>query len=124
MALKILQITGACAVVILVLLLIPVLLRLRRTIDEAGQIVKDSRPQTVSILKKAQTTLDNVNREFENIDEVTRETRVLIDKAGEATRAVDRAVKSPLTKIGLVVAGSAAAGFAAKRRLSRDLSKK
>lgn len=124
MALKVLQIVGAAAVVILVLLLIPILLRLRRTVDEVGEIVSDNRPQAVTLLKKAQGTLDSVNRELESIEEVTEETHVLMEKASEASTAVEKAVKSPLTRVGLITAGVAAAGFAAKRRLSRDLSGK
>jgi len=124
MALTILQIVGAVAVVILVLLMIPIMLRLRRTVGEVGEIVADSRPQAITLLKKAQSTLDSVNRELESIEEITEETQVLMEKAGDASAAVEKAIKSPLSRIGLITAGVAAAGFAAKRRLSRDLSAK
>lgn len=124
MALKILQVVGACAVVIIVLLLIPVLLRLRRTLDEVGDIVSETRPQTVTLLRKAQGTLDSVNRELQNIENITDDTTVLIGKVGEASNAVEKAIKSPMTKVGFVTAGAAAAGFAVKRRLSRELAAK
>jgi hypothetical protein len=35
---------------------------------------------------------------------------------------VEKAIKSPMTKVGFVTAGVAAAGFAVKRRLVRELS--
>ncbi len=124
MALMILQIVGSIAVVILVLLMIPIMLRFRRTIGEVGEIVADSRPQAITLLKKAQSTLDSVNRELDSIEEITGETQVLMEKAGDASAAVEKAIKSPLSRIGLITAGVAAAGFAAKRRLSRDLSDK
>ncbi|MBU1672093.1 MAG: DUF948 domain-containing protein [Actinobacteria bacterium] len=120
MALKILQIVGAAAVVIIVALMIPVLLRLRRTVDEVGQIVSESRPQTVTLLSKANATLDSMNRELENIEEVTGETQVLVDKVTEASVAVERAIKSPLTRIGFIGVGAAATGFMVKRRLRKD----
>jgi uncharacterized protein YoxC len=124
MALKVLQVVGATAVVIIVVLLIPVLMRLRRTLDEVGDIVSETRPQTVTLLKKAQGTLDSVNRELQNIENITDDTTVLIGKVGEASNAVEKAIKSPMTKVGFVTAGAAAAGFAVRRRLSRELAAK
>jgi uncharacterized protein YoxC len=122
MALKVLQVVGAAAVVIIVFLLIPVLIRLRRTLDEVGEIVSETRPQTVSLLKQAQVTLDGVNRELENVESITDDTTVLIGKVSEASAAVEKAIKSPMTKIGFITAGAAAAGFAVKRHLSRELA--
>ncbi|MHB8895753.1 MAG: DUF948 domain-containing protein [Candidatus Geothermincolia bacterium] len=124
MALKVLQVVGATAVVIIVFLLIPVLLRLRRTLDEVGMIVSETRPQTVTLLKKAQGTLDSVNRELVNIETITDDTTVLIGKVSDASDAVEKAIKSPMTKIGFVTAGAAAAGFAVRRRLSREMFRK
>jgi uncharacterized protein YoxC len=119
MTLKILQIVGAVAVVIIVLFLIPVLIRLRRTLDEVGYIINDSRPQTINLLKKAQVTLDGVNRELENIEEITEETQLLVGKVGEASEAVERAIKSPMTKAGLITAGVATTGVAVSRRMAK-----
>lgn len=124
MALKVLQIVGATAVVIIVFLLIPVLLRLRRTLDEVGCIVSETRPQTVMLLKKAQVTLDSVNRELVNIEAITDDTTVLIGKVTEASDAVEKAIKSPMAKIGFVTAGVTAATFAVKRRLFREMSRR
>ena len=119
MTLKILQIVGAVAVVIIVLFLIPVLIRLRGTLDEVGYIINDSRPQTINLLKKAQVTLDGVNRELENIEEITEETQLLVGKVGEASEAVERAIKSPMTKAGLITAGVATTGVAVSRRMAK-----
>ena len=121
--LKILQVVGALAVVIIVLFLVPVLIRLRRTIGEVGFIINDTRPQTISLIKKAQVTLDRVNRELENIEEITEETHVLIGKAGEASEAIERAITSPMTKAGLITAGIATSGFAVSRRLAKTKKK-
>ena len=122
MALKVLQVVAAAAAVILVIVLIPVLLRFRRTMEEVGLIVKETRPQAVTLLRKAQATLDGVNRELENVEEITRDTEILIERVGEASSAVERAVKSPLTRIGFITAGAAAAGAMVKRRLTREIS--
>ena len=124
MALRVLQVVGAAAVVVIVLLLIPVLWRLRRAVDEVGHMVSESRPQTVTLLKKAQLTLDGVNRELENIESITEDTGVLVAKVSDASAAMERAIKSPMSKIGFVTAGAAAAGFAVKRRLFREMSGK
>lgn len=119
MTLKVLQVVGAAAVVLLVLFLIPVLLKLRRTLDEVGRIVGDARPQTLSLLRKAQSTLDGVNKELEDIGEVTEDTQVLLDRVAGASDAVERAIKSPMSKAGFVAIGAATTGLAVKRRLSR-----
>ncbi len=124
MALKVLEIVGAIAVALIVLFMIPVLLRLRRTIDEVGQIVNDARPQTVGLLQKAQVTLDGVNRELENIEEITQDTQVLVDRVGEASVAFERAIKSPMSKAGFVAAGVATTTFAVRGRLTKEKSDK
>jgi uncharacterized protein YoxC len=124
MALKILEVVGAVAAVMLVLFLIPVLLRLRRTLDEVGHIVAETGPQATTLLKKAQTTLDGVNRELENIEEITKDAEVLVERVGDASRAIEGAIKSPLTKIGLLTTGAAATGIAVKKRLSKEISDK
>jgi uncharacterized protein YoxC len=124
MALKVLQVVGAAAVVIIVFLLIPVLARLRRTLDEVGHIVSETRPQTVTLLRKAQGTLDSVNRELKNIETITDDTTILVGKVSEASDAVEKAIKSPMAKVGFVTAGAAAAGFVVKRRLYREFSGK
>ncbi|GEM_PF-745909 len=122
MALKVLQVVGAAAVVVIVLLLIPVLLRLKRTICDVGQMVAETRPQTVTLLKKAQLTLDGVNRELTNIETITEDTGVLVAKVSDASSAIERAIKSPASKIGFASASAAAAAFAVKRRLFREMS--
>jgi uncharacterized protein YoxC len=124
MALKILQVVGAAAVVIIVLLLIPVLIRLRRTLNEVGLMVSETRPQTITLLKSAQSTLDGVNRELDNIEEITEETGVLVGKISDASEAVERAVKSPIARAGFASTGIAAAFIGVRRSLSRNLSKK
>ena len=124
MALKVLQIVGAVAVVIIVLFLVPVLLRLRRTLDEVGQIVTEARPQTLTLLQKAQVTLDGVNKELENIGEITEDTQVLVEKFGEASVAVERAIKSPISKLGFVAAGATTTGYVVKKRLAKMKSAK
>jgi len=124
MALKVLQIVSAAALVVIVILVIPVLLRLRRTIEEVGRIVSENEPQAINLIRKAQVTLDGVNRELANIEDVTRDTKVLIEKAGEASDAIDRAIKSPLTRIGLFASGATVTGIAVKRRLRKRLKGK
>jgi len=122
MSLKILQIVGAVAILVFVLLLIPVLLRMRRTLDEVGHIVAETKPQASAFLTNAQVTLDGVNCELERIEEITKDAEVLVERVGDASRAVERAIKSPMTKVGLVATGAAATGMAVKRRLSKEIS--
>jgi uncharacterized protein YoxC len=119
MALNILEVVGALAVVIIVSFMVPVLIRLRRTAGEVSYIMHDTRPQTISLLKKAQVTLDGVNSELDNIDEITQETQVLIGRIGEASEAIESALKSPMTKAGLITAGVATSGLAVSRRLKK-----
>lgn len=109
---------------IVVLLLIPVILRMRRAVEDVGIMVAESGPQAVTLLKKAQTTLDGVNRELESIGAVTGETEHLVAKVSDASAAVEKAIKSPMSKAGLVVVGVTVTGLAVKRRLYRELSGK
>lgn len=124
LALKVLQVAGAAAVVIVVLLFIPVLVRLRRTLEEVGFVVAETRPQAITLLKKAQVTLDGVNRELENVGAITGDTAVLIARVSEASDAVERAIKSPMAKLGFVTATVTALTFAVKRRVFRDVSRR
>jgi len=119
MTLNILEIVGAVAVAVIVLFLLPVLLRLRRTLNEVGKMVTEARPQTVTLLKRAQTTLDGVNKELVAIEEITDDTQLLVQKLGEASDVVEDAVKSPMTKVGLIAAGAATSGYAVKKRLDK-----
>ena len=119
MTLNILEIVGAVAVAVIVLFLIPVLLRLRRTLNEVGKIVTEARPQTVTLLKRAQTTLDGVNEELVAIEEITDDTQLLVQKLGEASDVVEDAVKSPMTKVGLIAAGAATSGYVVSKRLEK-----
>lgn len=116
---NILQVVGAAAVALAVLFLIPVLLRLRKTIGEVGGMVRDARPQTITLLKRAQATLDDVNRELVSIEEITDETQVLVRKLGEASAVVEGVAKSPMTKVGLITAGAAASGYVVRKRLGK-----
>lgn len=121
LALKVLQVVGAAAVVIVVLLLIPVLLRLRRTLEEVAFVVAETRPQAITLLRKAQLTLDGVNRELENVEIITGDTAVLIGKVSEASDAVEKAIKSPMAKLGFITTAVTALTFAVKRRMFRDV---
>ena len=124
MTLKILQVVGAVAVVVLVCFLVPILLRLRKAVGEVAHIVSEANPQATDLLRNAQVTLDGVNRELKNIEEITEEAQVLVDKVGEASIAMEKAIRSPLTKVGFIAAGATATGLAVKKRLSSDISGK
>ncbi len=119
MALKVLQITGAAAVVVLMIFIIPVLIRLRKTADELAEIVSETRPYAVALLKKAQDTMDSVNSELDNIEKVTAETKVLVERMGQATEAIKKAANSPMAKAGFISTGAAAMTIAVRRRISQ-----
>jgi ABC-type transporter Mla subunit MlaD len=114
---------GAAAVALTVIFLVPVLLKVRKTIGEVGGMVSDARPQTVTLLKRAQNALDDVNRELTAIEEITDETQELVRKLGEASTVVEGVVKSPMTKVGLITAGAAASGYVVRKRLGKRVQK-
>lgn len=119
MALKVLQVAGAAAVVILMIFIIPVLLRLRRTAEELADIVSEARPHAVALLKKAQDAVDSVNTELDNIEQVTAETKVLVERMGQASEAIRKAANSPMAKAGFISTGAAAMTIAVRKRISR-----
>ncbi len=119
MALKILQVAATAAVVLLMIFIIPVLLRLRRTAEELADIVSEARPHAVALLKKAQDAVDSVNSELDNIEQITAETKVLVERMGQASEAIRKAATSPMARAGFISTGAAAMSIAVRRRISR-----
>ncbi|MDD5447855.1 MAG: DUF948 domain-containing protein [Actinomycetota bacterium] len=122
MALKILQVTGAAALVVLVFVMIPVLLRLRKTLAEVGEIVGESKPSTLLLLRKAGMMLESVNEELAEVEKITKDTEVLVQRMGQASEAIEKVARSPITKTGLLISGISASGYALKRHLSKEIS--
>ncbi|MDD5748495.1 MAG: hypothetical protein PHP64_05565 [Actinomycetota bacterium] len=121
MALKILQVVAASAVVLIVILIIPVIIRLRRTLEEAGRIIAENSSPATTILKRAQAAMDSVNSGLEKISEISDDSEILISRVGKASGAMDKALKSPLTRIGLMATGTAATSIVVKKRAYKNL---
>lgn len=123
MALKVLQIICAIAVVLIVLLIIPVMLRLKRTLEEVGRMVNEVEPGAMKAIREAGMTLESVNEELDNIDKVAGEAMVIIDKLGEAADSIENTVKSPLARAGLISTGAAVTSLAVKKHLKKKAKK-
>lgn len=122
MALKILQVAGAAALVVLVFTMVPVLLRLRKTLAEAGEIVGENKPSTSLLLRKAGGMLESVNEELAEVEKITKDTEVLVERIGQASEAIEKVIESPITKTALLVSGISASGYVLKRHFSKEVS--
>ncbi|MBN1289875.1 MAG: DUF948 domain-containing protein [Actinobacteria bacterium] len=123
MALKVLQIICAVAVVVIVLLMIPVMLKLKRTLEEVGRMIVETRPGTMKAIKQAEATLDSVNEELENVEKVTSDASLLIGKMGEAADSLENTIKSPITKMGFISTGAAVTSIAVRKQLLKNKKK-
>ena len=121
MALKVLEITATAALVIIVLFLIPIMLRLSKTLKHADKMMQETRPGAVTVLKKAGETVDTVNKQLETIEDITTDTEQLLGKAKASAAALEKALTSPMAKAGAAAAGATATGFAVKKRISKKL---
>lgn len=81
------------------------LLRLATVLRETGVMVHDVSKETVPILTRLQTTVDEVNSELGKIDDITGSVVLMTEKIETATGAIESAIETPVRKVAGVSAG-------------------
>jgi uncharacterized protein YoxC len=116
---------AAGAFVLLVLLLAIPLLKLGRTLDEATLAIRKTHEGAAPLLAGAQTTLEGVNAQLEQVDGIAKGVNSMTTNAAALTSIVSSTVGSPLIRVAAFTYGvrktvgdrrTAEAARAAKRR--------
>jgi uncharacterized protein YoxC len=90
---------AAIAFVLLVLFLAMTLLKLGRTLDEATLAIRTTYQGAAPLLAGAQTTLEGVNAQLEEVGGITKGVNNMTTNAAALTSIVSSTVGSPLIKV-------------------------
>lgn len=90
---------AAIAFAVLVLLLAVPLFKLGKTLDEATLAIRKTHEGAAPLLAGAQTTVDNVNSQLAQIEDITRGVGSITTNAAALTSIVSSTVGSPLIKV-------------------------
>jgi uncharacterized protein YoxC len=90
---------AAGALVLLVILLAIPLLKLGRTLDEATLAIRSTREGATPLLAGAQTTLEGVNAQLEEVGGITKGVNNMTTNAAALTSIVSSTIGSPLIKV-------------------------
>ena len=90
---------AAGAFVLLVLLLAVPLFKLGHTLDEATLTIRQTREGAVPLLTGAQTTLEGVNAQLEEVGGITKGVNNMTNNAAALTSIVSSTIGSPLIKV-------------------------
>lgn len=81
------------------------LLRLAGLLGEVGVMVRGTGQEVVPILRRVQTTVDEVNANLSNVDEITEDVAGMTGALESTTVAVQAAVSNPIKKVAGLSAG-------------------
>lgn len=123
-ALKIiLMVSAIVSVPALSFFLIRLTLKLGRGIDHLNRTLDDARPQVNLLLANLNHTLDEVNGELGKFSMMTSEVQETLSLAESGMRSIESALRSPLARMGGMLAGLAGTSMlfrkAARRLLGR-----
>ncbi len=81
------------------------LVKLGRMVNRVDVVLDDVDKQAVPLMQKAGTTLDGVNANLGNVDEITKDVADITDKIDAMANAVEGAVSTPARKAASFSAG-------------------
>ena len=90
---------AAGAFVLLVLLLAIPLFKLGRTFDEATIAIRKTHEGAVPLLADARTTLEGVNAQLDQVDDIAKSVNSMTNNAAALTSIVSSTMGSPLIKV-------------------------
>jgi predicted PurR-regulated permease PerM len=108
-----------CAVsfALLMLAMVMVVVRLAMTMTITNRILNDIRKEAIPLIGKLQATMDHINTEMGYVDGILKSSEKLAERANSATKAAQKVVTSPLTRmLGLGIGIQRALGFRASRK--------
>jgi uncharacterized protein YoxC len=90
---------AACAFVLLVLLLAVPLLKLGKTLDETTLTIRQTREATTPLLASAQTTVNAVNAQLEQVETITKDVGSVTTNVAALTSVASATLGGPLIKL-------------------------
>lgn len=108
---------------LLTFFLIRVALKLARTVDHLNRTLDDARPHFIVFLSNLNRAVEEVNLELDHVIQMTGEAGEMLRSADTGLRSVEEALRSPLARLGGVLAGFATTTFlfrGLRRRLSGE----
>ena len=96
------------------------LIKTGKVLDRVDVVLADVDEQTVPLLKKAGTTLDEVNGSLGNVDQITKDVANTTDRLDKMANAVEGAVSTPARKAAAFGAGVQSAVSSFMKREGKD----
>ena len=91
-----------------------------KVLDRVDVVLEDVDKETVPLLKKAGTTLDEVNGSLNNVDQITKDVANTTDRLDKMANAVEGAVSTPARKAAAFSAGVQSAVTSFMKREGRE----
>lgn len=95
------------------------LFKAAKALERVDKVLADVDEQGIPLMQKAGSTLDGVNANLGNVDEITRDVAGMTDKLDSMANAVERAVGAPARKAAAFGAGVQGAVSSFMRRDKR-----
>ena len=99
------------SVPVLTVFLIRLVLKASRSVDHLNRTLDDARPQLNMLLLNLNQTIEDVNGELEKVGQITGEAQEMLELTESSLRAVDSALRSPIARLGGMLAGFATTTF-------------
>jgi uncharacterized protein YoxC len=92
------------------------LVKAARALERVDKVLADVDTQAVPLMQKAGTTLDGVNANLGNVDQITKDVADITDKIDKMATSVEGAVSTPARKAAAFSAGVQSAFSSFRRR--------
>ena len=113
-----LRYSAAFFFVLVAIFLAYALFKAAKTLERLDKVLADVDENGIPLMQKAGETLDGVNANLDNVDEITKDVAGITDKIDTMANAVESAVSTPARKAAAFSAGvqSAVSSFMRKRQ--------
>ena len=101
----VLRYTAAFFFVVVAIALAYALIKAAKALDRVDKVLADVDEQGIPLMQKAGSTLDGVNANLGNVDEITKDVAGITDKLDTMATAVEGAVTTPARKAAAFSAG-------------------
>ncbi len=118
----VLRYTAAFFFVVVAIALAYALIKAAKALDRVDKVLADVDEQGIPLMQKAGSTLDGVNANLGNVDEITKDVAGITDKLDTMATAVEGAVTTPARKAAAFSAGvqSAVSSFIRRDKGDED----
>lgn len=101
----VLRFAAAFFFVVVAIFLAYMLFKAGKALERLDKVLADVDENGIPLMRKAGTTLDGVNANLGNVDEITKDVAGITDKIDRMTGSVETAVKTPARKAAAFSAG-------------------